>query len=158
MCIRDRDNSPHSAQAEQALLGAIMVNNRFYDELNGTLKPEHFYVPLHGAVFEAIESIINERGGEANPITIGQSLHGTPYDAEKNLFPHLTAMFENAALTGDAKSLGEVITTTFKQRQLMGLAESVHTQARIVSRPEDVELMLETVGSEVFRLTEIGGQ
>ncbi|MDP2851784.1 MAG: DnaB-like helicase N-terminal domain-containing protein, partial [Gallionella sp.] len=95
---RGVDKAPHSSQAEQALLGAIMVNNRFYDELGGALKAEHFYVPLHGAVFEAIDSIINERGGEANPITISQRLHGTPYDAEKALFPHLTAMFENAAL------------------------------------------------------------
>lgn len=149
---------PHSAQAEQALLGAVMVNNRFYDELDGALKAEHFYVPLHGAVFEAIEAIINERGGEANPITISQRLHGTPYDAEKALFPHLTTMFESAALSGDAKSLADVIITTFRQRQLMGLAENLHTQARVASKPEDVEAMLESVGSEVFRLTEIGGQ
>lgn len=148
---------PHSTQAEQALLGAILVNNRFYDELEGALHKDHFYVPLHGAVFEAIETIINERGGEANPITIGQRLQGTPFDAEKALFPHLTQMFENASLTGDAKSLAEVIVTTFRQRQLMGLAESVHSQARVATRPEDVEAMLEAVGGEVFRLTEIGG-
>lgn len=150
--------APHSSQAEQALLGAIMVNNRFYDELNGTLRPEHFYVPMHGAVFEAIDSIINERGGEANPITISQRLQGTPYDAEKALFPHLTSMFENAALTGDAKSLADVIITTFRQRQLMGLAENLHVQACTASKPEEVEAMLESVGSEVFRLSEIGGQ
>lgn len=155
---RGVDKSPHSSQAEQALLGAIMVNNRFYDELGGTLKAEHFYVPLHGAVFEAIDDIINERGGEANPITISQRLHGTPYDAEKALFPHLTAMFENAALTGDAKSLADVIITTFRQRQLMGLAENLHVKARDASRPEDVEAMLESVGSEVYRLSEIAGK
>ena len=136
---RGVDKVPHSTQAEQALLGAILVNNRFYDELAGALKPEHFYVPLHGAVFEAIEAIINGRGGEANPITVGQRLHGTSYNADRSLFPHLTAMFENAALSGDAKSLAEVIVTTFRQRQLMGLAESMHGQARALSRPEDVD-------------------
>lgn len=155
---RGVDKVPHSAQAEQALLGAIMVNNRFYDELDGSLKAEHFYVPMHGAVFEAIEDIINERGGEANPITIGQRLQGTPYDAEKALFPHLTGMFENASLTGDAKSLADVIITTFRQRQLMGLAENLHVQARVAGKPEDVEAMLESVGSEVFRLSEVGGK
>lgn len=153
---RGVERSPHSAQAEQALLGAIMVNNRFYDELEGALSAEHFYVPVHGAIFEAIESIINARGGEANPITISERLKGTAFDAEKTLFPHLTAMFENASLAGDAKSLADVIITTFRQRQLMGLAESVHTQARAATKPEDVEAMLEAVGSEVFRLTAIG--
>lgn len=149
---------PHSSQAEMALLGAIMVNNRFYDELEGTLKAEHFYVPLHAAVFEAIEEVINGRGGEANPITISQRLQGTQFDADKGLFPHLSGMFENATLAGDAKSLAEVIITSFRQRQLMGLAESVHTQVRATSRPEDVEAMLEAVAGEVFRLTELGGK
>lgn len=155
---RGVEKVPHSVQAEQALLGAIMVNNRFYDELEGALKPEHFYVPLHGAVFEAIDAIINERGGEANPITIGQRLQGTPYDAEKALFPHLSGMFESATLMGDAKSLADVIITTFRQRQLMGLAENLHVRARAAAKPEDVEAMLESVGSEVFRLSEIGGK
>jgi replicative DNA helicase len=149
---------PHSAQAEQALLGAIMVNNRFYDELEGALTKDHFYVPLHGAVFEAIEDVINARGGEANPITISQRLQGSAYDADKALFPHLSSMFENATLVADAKSLAEVIITSFRQRQLMGLAETVHAQARVTSKPEEVEVMLESVAAEVFRLTELGGK
>lgn len=150
--------SPHSAQAEQALLGAIMVNNRFYDALAGRLRPDHFYVPLHTAVFEAIETIINTRGSEANPITINQRLKGTAFEADSQLFPHLTAMFENATLSGDANSLADVIITTFRQRQLMGLAESVHTQARTASNPEDVDAMIEAVSSEAFRLSEVGTQ
>lgn len=155
---RGIDKAPHSSQAEQALLGAIMVNNRFYDELEGALKPEHFYVPLHGAVFEAIEDVINTRGGEANPITISQRLQGTSFDADKALFPHLSTMFENATLAGDAKSLADVIITSFRQRQLMGLAENLHTQARTSSKPEEVETMLESVAGEIYRLTEIGGK
>lgn len=149
--------SPHSVQAEQALIGAILVNNRFYDELEGGLKPEHFYVPMHAAVFEAVESIIDGRGGEANPITIAERLRGTPFDADKALFPHLSRMFENATLTADAKSLSDVIITAFRQRQLMGLAENLHKEARAASKPEDVEAMLEAVGSEAFRLAEAGG-
>lgn len=58
----DVANVPHSVQAEQALLGAIMVNNRVYDDLEGSLQPDHFYVPMHAAVFEAIDAIINMRG------------------------------------------------------------------------------------------------
>ncbi len=148
---------PHSVTAEQALLGAIMVNNRFYDDLYGRLDADHFYVPMHGAVFSAIEGIINGRGGEANPITIRQWLRGTPFDADEKLFPHLTSLFENAAFAGDAPSLADVILTAYRQRQLMGLAESVYVNARGASRAEDVEGVLESAGAELFRLTEAGG-
>jgi replicative DNA helicase len=149
---------PHSVQAEQALLGAIMVNNRTYDALEGGLRPDHFYVPLHAAVFSAIEDIINSRGGEANPITLSERLRGSAFDAGKDLFPHLSRMFETATFAGDAKSLAEVIVTAYRQRQLMGLAESVHKEARAASKPEDVEAMLEAVGSEVFRLADMSGE
>lgn len=149
---------PHSVQAEQALLGAIMVNNRAYDDLHGRLEPDHFYVPLHGAVFGAIEAIVNGRGGEANPITIRERLRGTPFDADEKLFPHLTGMFENAGFAGDVRSLADVILTAFKQRQLMGLAENLHAKAREASRPEDVDGVVDSAGSELFRLSEAGGQ
>lgn len=150
------ENVPHSVTAEQALLGAIMVNNRCYDELQGSLAADHFYVPMHGAVFAAIEDIVNGRGGEANPITIRERLKGTHFDADKALFPHLTSMFENAALSGDMRSLADVIVTAYRQRQLMGLAESIHGQARAAARPEDVEAVLESAGSELFRLADVG--
>lgn len=148
--------APHSAQAEQALLGAILVNNRTYDGLHGLLAAEHFYVPMHAAVFAAIEAVINGRGGEANPITIAERLKGTQFDAELKVFPHLTAMFENASLAADAKSLAEVIVTAYRQRQLMGLAESLHGKARGASRAEDVDAVLESASGELYRLSETG--
>lgn len=147
---------PHSVTAEQALLGAVMVNNRQYDELQGKLLAEHFYVPMHAAIFAAIDTIINERGGEANPITIAERLKGMPHSPDKGFFPQLTVLFENAGFVSDIGSLADVIITSFRQRQLMGLAESLHTEARSASRPETVEAVLESAGSELFRLAEVG--
>ncbi len=149
-------NVPHSVAAEQALLGAIMVNNRCYDDLQGRLQADHFYVPMHGAVFVAIEAIVNGRGGEANPITIRERLKGTSFDSDNALFPHLTQMFENAGFAGDVRGLGDAIITAFRQRQLMGLAESLHTQAKAASSTEAVEAVLDSAGSELFRLAEVG--
>lgn len=62
-----------------------MVNNRCYDEIAGQLTPEHFYIPLHAAVFEAIERIINTSGVEANPINIAQQLKSTTFNAQNDL-------------------------------------------------------------------------
>lgn len=154
---RDAEKSPHSVAAEQALLGAIMINNRFFDELDGRLTPDHFYVPLHAAMFEAMDAIINMRGGEANPITIKERLDASKYGDEKELFSTLNDMFSHATLSTDAKSLGEVIVTTYRQRQLMGLGQSITTEARKAQNAETVESLLESAGSEVFRLTEVGG-
>jgi replicative DNA helicase len=48
---------PPSISAEQALLGAPMTNNRLFEDVD-CLQAEHFYIPQHTAVFEAIEQLI----------------------------------------------------------------------------------------------------
>jgi replicative DNA helicase len=146
---------PHSVAAEQALLGLLMVNNRQLDDLSGALLTEHFYVPLHASIFEKIEILVN-RGREANPITIREMLRGTPFDDEQTLASHLTQMFENAGLGGDVKSLAEVVHTSYLQRQLMGLGESLRAQATTAHRADEAQQVLDAVSGELFRLAETG--
>jgi replicative DNA helicase len=146
---------PHSVAAEQALMGLLMVNNRLVDDLAGALRAEHFYVPLHAAIFGAIETLIN-RGREANPITLREMLRGTPFDDDQTLLGHLTGIFENAALGQDVKSLAEIIHTTYLQRQLMGLGDALRTQANTAHRPDDARQVLDAVSGELFKLAETG--
>lgn len=146
---------PHSVAAEQALLGLLMVNNKQLDDLAGALLAEHFYVPLHASIFDALEKLIN-RGREANPITLRETLRGTPFDDEQSLLSHLTNMFENASLGQDVKSLSEIIHTTYLQRQLMGLGDSLRQQATTAHRHDEAQQVLEVVSGELFRLAETG--
>ena len=52
---------PHNYEAEQALLGAILVNNRVFDQVTEFLRPEHFADPLHGRIYEAVGKLIAAR-------------------------------------------------------------------------------------------------
>ncbi|TKW60521.1 MAG: replicative DNA helicase [Blastochloris viridis] len=146
---------PHSVAAEQAILGLLMVNNRQLDDLAGAILAEHFYVPLHAAIFEGLQTLVN-RGREANPITLREILRGTPYDDEQTLLTHLTQMFENAGLGGDVRSLAEVIHTTYLQRQLITLGESLRSQAGSAHRPDEAKEVLDAVSGELFKLAESG--
>ncbi|MBS0232531.1 MAG: replicative DNA helicase [Proteobacteria bacterium] len=147
--------APHSVEAEQALLGAVMLDNRLLEELE-KLRPDHFYVPLHAAVFEAVDHLVNQRGVEANPISVKERLKGSSFDAEKDLFPHLKDLFENAGLAGDVKALFEVIHTTYLQRQLVGLSEGMRTEALKAVTPERTSEIVSQVGDELHRLAETG--
>lgn len=148
--------TPHSVAAEQALIGALMVNNRLYDDVAETLRPEHFYIPLHAAVFEALERIINTRGVEANPINLAQELNSTSFNAQNDLFPHLSSMFEHAGQAGDVKSLAEVIRNTFTQRMLIGLAETMKVEAEKADSPEATAVIVKEAGDELYRLANTG--
>ena len=46
---------PQSPQAEQALLGALLANNKAYEQVSEFLAPEHFADPVHGRIYRAIQ-------------------------------------------------------------------------------------------------------
>ena len=60
---------PHNLDAEQAILGALLYDNEVYHRLEVPLRPEHFYDPLHGRIFEVLISLI-EKGRLADPVTL----------------------------------------------------------------------------------------
>ena len=62
---------PHSIEAEEALLGGILVDNEVYNRIifDIPLKDSHFYIPLNQRIFEGIRKLINQ-GQVADPITL----------------------------------------------------------------------------------------
>src|SRR5437870_3607504 len=60
---------PHSIEAEQALLGALLHNNLAFERISELLRAEHFSDSVHGRIYEAISNLIN-RGHIADPITL----------------------------------------------------------------------------------------
>src|SRR5262245_16024461 len=60
---------PHSLEAEQALLGAILINNDAHDRVSAFLEPQHFFDPLHQQIYDTAAKLITA-GKQATPITL----------------------------------------------------------------------------------------
>ena len=63
------DKQPANLEAEQALLGSILVNNDIIDEVANIINSKTFYDPAHIKIYEVIENL-NNKGMIANPITL----------------------------------------------------------------------------------------
>jgi replicative DNA helicase len=74
-----RQDVPHSIEAEQAILGAVMVNNLHFDLVGDLLQPDHFFDPLHGEIFRRIRGRITA-DLLASPVTMAPLLNDTPLD------------------------------------------------------------------------------
>ena len=61
--------APHNIEAEQALLGAILINNEAFDRVSAFLEPHHFFDPLHGRIFDTAAKLI-QSGKNATPVTL----------------------------------------------------------------------------------------
>src|SRR5277367_390674 len=62
-------NPPHNTEAEQALLGAMLVNNATYHRVSEYLLSDHFYNPAHQRIYAAIVKLV-DRGHIADPLTL----------------------------------------------------------------------------------------
>ncbi|MFZ2619266.1 MAG: replicative DNA helicase [Alphaproteobacteria bacterium] len=146
---------PHSVEAEQALLGAIMYNNKALDDLGGRLLADHFYVPFHAELFAVMERLIN-KGFEANPRTLFENLKRTPFAQEADLSNHLVHMLESAVYTNEILSLAEIIHTHYLQRQMMALGGEMARNASQAHDNTAAQEVLEKTSSELFALAETG--
>src|SRR5205823_4055372 len=61
--------APHNIEAEQSLLGAILVNNEALYRVSDFLEPTHFFEPIHQQVYELTRSLVRA-GKLASPVTL----------------------------------------------------------------------------------------
>ena len=63
------DELPNNIEAEQSVIGTLLVSNEIFDEINIIVSSKNFYDPMHQKIFSAIENLIY-KGMLANPITL----------------------------------------------------------------------------------------
>src|SRR6187399_312651 len=117
--------APHNIEAEQALLGAILVNNEAHDRVSGFLEPEHFYDPLHQQIYEVTAKVITS-GKQATPITLRTFFEkAEPIDAGLTVPQYLGRLAANAATIINARDYGRTVHDLAVRRQLILIGEDM---------------------------------
>ncbi|ABC21215.1 replicative DNA helicase [Rhodospirillum rubrum] len=119
---------PANIEAEQALLGAILTNNRVLEKVGDFLRPAHFSHPAHGAIYEACVTL-TERGHLANPVTLAPYLdHRT--ELEEVGGARYLAQLVNAVVTIiNAEDYGTLVHDLFLRRELIALGSDLVNDA-----------------------------
>lgn len=120
---------PHNIEAEQALLGAILVNNEALDRVSGFLSAEHFYDPLHGEIYETSSKLI-QAGKQATPITLKTFFENAePIDANLSVAQYLGRLAVNATTIINAHDYGRTVHDLAIRRQLIVIGEDLVNDA-----------------------------
>ena len=119
---------PYNTDAEQALLGAILINNSAYARVSEFLAPEHFGYAVHGRIFAAIAKLI-ERGQIANPVTLKNLFDQDKALTEISGAQYLTQLVSSAVTIINAEDYGQNIHDLYLRRQLITLGEDVVNEA-----------------------------
>lgn len=115
---------PNNLEAEQALLGALLVNNVVYEKVGEILKPDSFYDPVHGRIYEAIATLIN-RGQIADPKTLRGLFENDPALAAVGGANYLVDLAANIVTIFNVEDYARLIQDLHLRRQLIGLGTDV---------------------------------
>lgn len=116
--------APHNIEAEQALLGAILVSNDAYDRVSGFLEPLHFFDPLHGRIYEAATKLI-VGGHLASPVTLKSFFERDNLLDDIGGTAYLALLAKEATTVTNAYDYGRTIYDLSRRRDLIRIGEEL---------------------------------
>ena len=147
---------PHNIEAEQALLGAILVNNEAHDRVSGFLQPEHFFDPVHAEIYEIAAKLIGA-GKQATPVTLKTFFDNhEPIEAGYTIPMYLGRLTTNATTIINAKDYGQTVYDLAVRRQLIHIGEDMVNQAYDTPVDFPPATQIQDVESKLFALAETG--
>jgi len=148
-------SAPHNIEVEQALLGAILVNNEAFYRVSDFLEPEHFFEPLHQKIYKDTGSLVRS-GKSATPITLKTFLPGDLDIAGLNASQYLARLATEATTVINAADYGRTIYDLALRRALIGIGEVMVNIA--YDSPVDLgpQTQIEEAERRLYELAETG--
>ncbi|MER8790624.1 replicative DNA helicase [Mesorhizobium sp. M0983] len=147
--------APNNIEAEQALLGAILVNNDAFYRVSDFLKPGHFYEPLHRKIFEVAAELIR-MGKIATPITLKTFLPADEKVGDMTVAQYVVRLAIEAVTVVNATDYGRAIYDLATRRALITVGEdmvNIAYDAPVDMSPSD---QIEDAERRLFELAETG--
>jgi replicative DNA helicase len=146
---------PHNFEAEQALLGSILVNNAAYHRVAEFLKGEHFADPLHGRLFDSLARLI-ERGQVVSAITLKTYVEQDEAMKEAGGAAYIAKLAAASVHVIDAGEFGRLVHDLYLLRQLIDLGQDVVNSAFKPTLDETAVEQIELAEKKLYDLASVG--
>ena len=144
---------PNNIEAEQSVIGTILVSNEIFDEINTIISSKNFYDPMHQKIFEAIESLIY-KGMLANPITLKNYFENEKDDL--NVPDYLVKVTKFSTSSRQAIEYSRIIYDMFVRRELIKISEGTIDSAKLKDLNISGQNIIENSEKLLFDLAEKG--
>jgi replicative DNA helicase len=147
---------PQNVEAEAALLGALMVDNRLVEDIQLKLKPHHFFEPLHGRIYEAILKL-TDSNRIANPVTLRPLFEADESIKEVGGPAYLAQLTGSGAAVIGARDFAGQIYDLALLRALIGVGRDLVEGALDTSEDVAPLAQIERAETELYKVAEEGG-
>ena len=137
--------APYSPAAEQGVLGALLADNRVWDEVGDVLRPEAFHAPEHRAIWSTISRLV-VAGKLADPITV--------HEAGGHELATLTELLNAVVSAKRARHHAAILVERWQRREAMRTALALYESAADVDDGTPVAELLDDATGELMRLQE----
>ena len=144
---------PNNIEAEQSIIGSILISNEIFDEINTFVSSKDFYDPMHQRIFSAIEKLIYS-GMLANPITLKNHFEN---DEDKiNIPEYLVKITKFSTSNRQAVEYSKIVYDLYVKRQLIKLSEEIIDTAKLNDIDKNSQTIIENSEKSLFDLAEKG--
>jgi replicative DNA helicase len=148
-------SAPHNIEAEQSLLGAILVNNDAFYRVSDFLEPKHFYEPIHQTIYETAGSLIR-MGKIATPVTLKTFLPADTDIGGMTVGQYLARLAAEATTIINAQDYGRTIYDLALRRDLIGIGEDMVNVAYEAPVDFAPRAQIEDAERKLYELAESG--
>ena len=146
---------PSNIEAEQALIGSILVNNDIIDEISNLLKAEKFFDPVHKKIFKVIETL-NNKGMIANPITLKNYFENLNELDEVGGAEYLVKLTRFSSSSKQATDYAKIVHENFVKRELLEISNVISEDSLDIDLDKSSENIIEDAEKSLFDLAERG--
>jgi replicative DNA helicase len=147
---------PHNVEAEAALLGALMIDNRLLEDIQLKLRADHFFEPLHGRIFEQIRRLV-DKNMLATPVTLRPVFEADEEMKQLGGPAYLAQLTGSGAPIIGARDFAEQIYDLAQLRALVGVGRSMVERALDTSDEVEPKKQIEEAEAALYRVAEEGG-
>ncbi|WP_341754329.1 replicative DNA helicase [Candidatus Tisiphia endosymbiont of Dioctria rufipes] len=146
---------PANVQAEQMLIGAILVNHDYLNTVSEFLRLDHFFEPIHQKIYNAIE-VITEKGLIATPVTLRSMLERDELFQQLGGSDYLNKLVTLSMMVINPLDYGRIIYDLAVRRSLIQIGEEVVNNAYDSSLEYDATQQIEHVEGKLYKLASEG--
>ena len=151
----DPASLPQNLEAEQALLGALLANNKAYEKVSEFLRPYHFADSIHAKVFEVIAKLI-QRGHVADVITLKNYFEQEGSLQEVGGHQYLIKLADSASPLTNVEYYAQFIYDKYLRRELINTGYEIVNDAMKEDLDSDATTQIETAEKKLFELSNQG--
>ncbi len=147
---------PHSIEAEQSVLGGVLLDNAAWEKIGDVLREEDFYRHDHRLIWQHLAKLL-ERNQPADVLTLQDALRSTGKLEEAGGLSYLNALASGTPSAANARRYAEIVRDRAVLRRLISVSDDIATTA-LNPQGRDTRQILDEAESKVFQISEDGSR